>query len=55
VVSVAGLRAGQAVRATWADGSAEAELLRIEPLPPDRPAGAAYNRAPKNDPTHSED
>lgn len=36
VVSVAGLRAGQAVRATWADGSAEAELLRIEPLPPSR-------------------
>ena len=55
VVSVAGLRAGQAVRATWADGSAEAELLRIEPLTPDRHPGAAYNRAPKNDPTHSED
>jgi exodeoxyribonuclease VII large subunit len=55
VVSVAGLRAGQAVRATWADGSAEAELLRIDPLPADRPSGAAYNRAPKNDPTHSED
>lgn len=36
VVSVAGLRAGQAVRATWADGSAEAELLRIEALPPPR-------------------
>ncbi len=36
VVSVAGLRTGQAVRATWADGSAEAELLRIEPLPPSR-------------------
>ncbi|MCM0610737.1 MAG: exodeoxyribonuclease VII large subunit [Ideonella sp. WA131b] len=36
VVSVAGLRAGQAVRATWADGMAEAELLRIEALPPPR-------------------
>jgi exodeoxyribonuclease VII large subunit len=36
VVSVSGLRTGQAVRATWADGSAEAELLRIEPLPPSR-------------------
>jgi exodeoxyribonuclease VII large subunit len=36
VVSVAGLRAGQAVRATWADGTAEAELLRIEALPPPR-------------------
>lgn len=36
VVSVAGLRTGQAVRATWADGTAEAELLRIEPLPPPR-------------------
>jgi exodeoxyribonuclease VII large subunit len=36
VVSVAGLRAGQAVRATWADGTAEAELLRIEALPPHR-------------------
>jgi exodeoxyribonuclease VII large subunit len=36
VVSVAGLRAGQAVRATWADGTAEAELLRVEALPPRR-------------------
>ena len=36
VVSVAGLRPGQAVKAIWADGSAEAELLRIEALPPPR-------------------
>ena len=36
VVSVAGLRPGQAVKAIWADGSAEAELLRIEALPPSR-------------------
>ena len=36
VVSVAGLRAGQAVKAIWADGTAEAELLRIEALPPPR-------------------
>jgi hypothetical protein len=36
VVSVAGLRARQAVRAIWADGMAEAELLRIEALPPPR-------------------
>ncbi|MFN5155792.1 MAG: exodeoxyribonuclease VII large subunit [Betaproteobacteria bacterium] len=36
VVSVAGLRAGQAVRATWADGTAEAEVLRVEALPPPR-------------------
>ena len=36
VVSVAGLRAGQAVKAIWADGSADAELLRIEALPPSR-------------------
>jgi exodeoxyribonuclease VII large subunit len=34
--SVVGLRAGQVVRATWADGTAEAELLRIEALPPPR-------------------
>jgi len=36
VVSVAGLRVGQAVRATWADGTAEAEVLRVEALPPPR-------------------
>ncbi|MEY3294171.1 MAG: exodeoxyribonuclease 7 large subunit/superoxide dismutase, partial [Pseudomonadota bacterium] len=36
VVSVAGLRTGQAVRATWTDGTAEAEVLRVEALPPPR-------------------
>jgi exodeoxyribonuclease VII large subunit len=34
VLGVAGLRQGQAVRAVWADGRAEAEVLRVEPLPP---------------------
>ena len=34
VLGVAGLRPGQAVRAVWADGSAMAELLSVEPLPP---------------------
>lgn len=34
VLGVAGLRTGQAVRAVWADGRAEAEVLRVEPLPP---------------------
>ncbi len=35
VLGVAGLRQGQAVRAVWADGSAEAEVLRVEPLTPE--------------------
>jgi len=34
VLSVAQLRAGQAVRAVWADGRATAEVLGVEPLPP---------------------
>jgi exodeoxyribonuclease VII large subunit len=34
VLGVTGLRQGQAVRAVWADGRAEAEVLRVEPLPP---------------------
>lgn len=34
VLGVTGLRAGQAVRAVWADGRADAELLRVEPLAP---------------------
>jgi exodeoxyribonuclease VII large subunit len=34
VLGVAGLRQGQAVRAVWADGRAEAEVLRVEPFPP---------------------
>jgi len=34
VLGVAGLRQGQALRAVWADGRAEAEVLRVEPLPP---------------------
>ncbi len=34
VLGVGGLRAGQAVRAVWADGRATAELLSVEPLPP---------------------
>jgi exodeoxyribonuclease VII large subunit len=34
VLGVAGLRQGQAVRAVWADGRADAEVLRVEPLPP---------------------
>lgn len=33
VVSVHALRQGQAVRAVWADGSAQAEVLKVEPLP----------------------
>ena len=32
VLGVAGLRPGQAVRAVWADGRADAEVLRVEPL-----------------------
>jgi len=34
VLGVAGLRQGQAVRAVWADGRADAEVLRVEPLQP---------------------
>ncbi len=34
VLSVHALRAGQAVRAVWADGRATAEVLQVEPLPP---------------------
>ena len=34
VVSVRALRQGQAVRAVWADGSAQAEVLAVQPLPP---------------------
>ncbi len=34
VLGVAGLRQGQAVRAVWADGRADAEVLRVEPLLP---------------------
>ncbi len=34
VVSVRTLRQGQAVRAVWADGSAQAEVLKVEPLLP---------------------
>ncbi len=33
VLGVANLRQGQAVRAVWADGRADAEVLRVEPLP----------------------
>lgn len=33
VVSVHALRQGQAVRAVWADGSAQAEVLKVEALP----------------------
>jgi exodeoxyribonuclease VII large subunit len=33
VLGVGALRQGQAVRAVWADGRAEAEVLRVEPLP----------------------
>lgn len=34
VVSVQGLRQGQAARAVWADGSAQVEVLKVEPLAP---------------------
>ena len=34
VVSAAALRAGQQVRAVWADGQARAEVLSVEALPP---------------------
>ncbi len=34
VVSVRDLRQGQAVRAVWADGSAQAEVLKVEPMAP---------------------
>jgi exodeoxyribonuclease VII large subunit len=34
VLSVRALRQGQAVRAVWADGSAQAEVLKVEPLLP---------------------
>lgn len=34
VLGISALRPGQAVRAVWADGRAEAEVLRVEPLPP---------------------
>ena len=34
VLSVRTLRQGQAVRAVWADGSAQAEVLKVEPLLP---------------------
>ncbi|MDO8419385.1 MAG: hypothetical protein Q7S90_05050, partial [Rubrivivax sp.] len=34
VVSALALHPGQAVRAVWADGSARAEVLDVEPLPP---------------------
>ena len=34
VLGVGGLRAGQSVRAVWADGRATAEVLALEPLPP---------------------
>lgn len=34
IVSVRALRPGQAVRAVWADGRADAEVLKVEPAPP---------------------
>ena len=34
VVSSQALRQGQAVRAVWADGRAQMEVLALEPLPP---------------------
>jgi exodeoxyribonuclease VII large subunit len=34
VVSALALRPGQSVRAVWADGSAHAQVLAVEPLPP---------------------
>jgi hypothetical protein len=34
VVSALALRAGQPVRAVWADGSAQAEVTAVEPLKP---------------------
>ncbi len=34
IVSATALQAGDAVRAVWADGSAEAQVIRVEPLPP---------------------
>jgi exodeoxyribonuclease VII large subunit len=37
IVSAQALRPGQAIVATWADGRAQAEVLRVEPLPPSSP------------------
>ena len=34
VISALALQAGQAVRAVWADGRAEAVIVSVEPLPP---------------------
>jgi exodeoxyribonuclease VII large subunit len=34
IVSVQALRPGQAVRAVWADGRADVEVLNVQPLPP---------------------
>ena len=34
IVSAAALQAGDAVRAVWADGRADAQVTRVEPLPP---------------------